>query len=196
MKSVISLFIVLVCAPLLYADDLENIMRAAASFENHAIDLKTAAETTIFASPCPTMPEAKEDFTFKYKFCWARGKNANAERMGMAYSFCIDSLKVTAGIRENPKLNVEGDVLNGSFDLKISQPSDGLYKATAVIFKREPLIQVCASAEAAYIELSLLIDERGKIVSDPEIKSFYGKTSDTCGSSWNYREIKYALKGE
>jgi len=195
MKSVISLFIALFCAPMLYAGDLENIMRAA-SFENHAIDLNAAAGTTIFASPRPTVPEVNKNFTFKYKFCWARGKDANAERMGMAYSFCINSLEVTAGIRENTKLKVEGDVLNGSFDIKTGPPSDGLYKATAVIFKREPLIQVCAPAEAAYIELSLLIDERGKIVSDPEIKSFYGKTADTCGSSWNYREIKYALKGE
>ncbi len=193
MKSALTLVMVLACASALHAGDMENIKRTAA-FENYAIDIKAAIGSISIAAPNPAVAWPKEDFTLRRDFCWIRGKDSNAERLGMAYSFCINSLEVTAGIRDNPRLIVKGDVISGTFDLKISPPGDGLYRATAVIFKREPMIQVCAPAEAAYIELNLLIDERGKIVADPGTKSFYGATEDTCGSPWKYSEIKYVIK--
>ena len=194
MKSALTLIMLLVCASALNAGDLESLKRTAA-FENHNIDIKAALASVSLATPSPAVTWPKEDFTLRREFCWTRGKDANAERLGMAYSFCISSLEVTASIHNDPKLNVKGNVLKGLFDLKISPPGDGLYRAKAVIFKREPMIQVCAPAEAAYIELYLLIDERGKIVADPETKSFYGTTEDTCGSPWKYSEIKYVMKG-
>ena len=193
MKSALSLVMLLACASALSAGDLESIKRTAA-FENYAIDVKAAIGSVSVPAPNPAATWPKEDFTLRRDFCWIRGKDANADRMGMTYSFCINSLEVTASIHENPGLNLKGDVISGLFDLKISPPGDGLYRATAVIFKREPMIGVCAPAEAAYIELNLLIDERGKIVADPETKSFYGATEDTCGSPWKYSEIKYVLK--
>ena len=188
MKSGLILVTILACAPALRAGDMENIKRTAA-FENYAIDVKAALGSVSVAAPKPAAAWPKEDFTLRREFCWIRGKDSNAERLG------INSLEMTSGIRENPRLIVQGDVISGTFDLKISPPGDGLYRVTAVIFKREPLIQVCAPAEAAYIELDLLVDERGKIVADPETKSFYGSTENTCGSPWNYSEVKYVLKG-
>jgi len=193
MKSALSLIMVLACAPALSAGDLESLKRTAA-FENYNIDIKAAIGSVNLPAPSHAVTWPKEDFTLRRDFCWTRGKDFNADRLGMTYSFCINSLEITAGIHKNPKLNMKGDALSGTFDLKISPPSDGLYRATAVIFRREPLIQVCAPAEAAYIELNLLIDERGKIVADPWTKSFYGATEDTCGSPWKHSEIKYVLK--
>ena len=194
MKSAAILILVLACAPTLQAGELETIKRSAA-FEYYPIDLKTAVDAVRVPAPKPAAAWPKEDFTVRREFCWTRGKDLNAESMGMAYSFCINSMEVTDGIHNDPKLNLKGDILSGTFELKISPPGDGLYRAKAVIFKREPMIQVCAPAEAGYIELNLLIDERGKIVADPEVKSYYGATENTCGSPWKYSEIKYAVKG-
>jgi len=171
-------------------------MRRSASFENFAVDINAPAGELNLAVPEPAAVRQNDDFVWRRDFCWTRGKELNADRMGMPATFCINSMAMTGGIHENPKLKLQGSVLSGTFDIKLGPPCDGLFKATAVIFERKPLIQVCAPAEAAYIEFSILIDERGKIVSDPWTKSFYGTTPDTCSTAWDYREIKYALKSE
>ncbi|MBI4801175.1 MAG: hypothetical protein HY796_01510 [Elusimicrobia bacterium] len=193
MKTV-SILLLLVCAQSIWAFDFEQLRRTA-SFDNSALGLNASSGELNLAAP---EPAARQDdgFIWRRDFCWTRGKELNADRMGMPVTFCITSMELTGGINENPKLKLQGSALSGTFNLKIGPPGDGLFKATAVIFERMPMIQVCAPAEGAYIEFIILIDERGKIVSDPQTKSFYGTTPDTCSSAWNYREIKYEMKSE
>jgi hypothetical protein len=190
MKSVLSLIMTALCAQTLYASGLEDLRRTA-SFEFAERTAQVSAQPV----PAAPVPDAvNDDSVFKGPFCWNRGRDVNADRMGLPESFCVRSMKITAGIHANPKLELAADELSGVFDLKLGPPHDGLFKATSIIFNRIPLIQVCAPAEGAYIELNVLIDERGKIVSDPELRSFYGATPDTCGSPWSYREIKYIFQ--
>ena len=185
MKSMISLLVVLVCAPALSASDFENIRRTAA-FELSGITAESAS-----IAPGPIAPE-RSGFVFRGSFCWQRGKNFNAERMGMPFSFCIDSMEISGNIFEKPRLSVSGTGLSGAFDLKIGPPSDGLYKATTVIFKNGKG-SACSAGEDAYIEFSVLTDSRGKIVAEPFLKAFYGRTPDMCNSQWQYSEIKYTF---
>lgn len=183
MKLAISLIAVLVCAPALRASDFES-MRRMASFE-----LAGIAASPAVSIPGPAVPE-RAGFIFRGSFCWQRGKDLNAERMGMPFSFCVDSMEISGDLFEKPLLNISGTGLNGAFALKIGPPSDGLYKATAVIFKSSNGSS-CSAGEAAYIEFYVLADARGKIVAEPFLKAFYGRTPDICRPQWKYGEIRY-----
>ncbi len=189
MKLAMSLAAVLVCASALQASDFENIRRAAA-FELSGVTADS--QTNI---PAPAAPE-RSGFVFKGSFCWQRGKNYNAERMNMPFSFCVSSLELSGGLFEKPRLHVIGKGLNGWFDLiKVSPPSDGLYKATAIVFKNAKGSS-CSAGEDAYIEFNVLADARGKIVAEPFLNAFYGSTPDVCHSQWQYSEIKYAFTAQ
>jgi len=177
--------VILACAPALYASDFEN-MRRATAFEFSGIPAGSGSVV-----PGPTAPD-RASFVFRGSFCWQRGKNFNAERMGMPFSFCVDSMEISGNIFEKPRLSVSGSGLSGSFDLKIGPPSDGLYKATTVVFKNSKG-SACSAGEDAYIEFSVLTDSRGKIVAEPFLKAFYGRTPDMCHSQWRYSEIPYTF---
>jgi hypothetical protein len=189
MKSVLIAIVAAFCAHTLNAAGSENAGKAAFS------ELSGMSEAVPVppAAPAPLTKSAAAG-VHGNPFCWSRGKDIGADRLGMPDSFCIRSMEFIPGFNEVSKLEIKGDVLNGIFDLKLGQQCDGFFKATAIIFSRVPMVQVCAPAEAAYIELDMLVDERGTIVSDPAARSFYGETSDACDSEWNYREIKYISK--
>ena len=189
MKLAMSLVMVLACAAALRASDFESIRRTA-SFEVSGVTAEPFS-----AIPAPAAPE-RSGFVFKGSFCWQRGKDSNAERMNMPFSFCVNSMQISGGLFEKPRLNILGKGLNGSFDLvKVSPPSDGLYKATAIVFKNRKG-DSCSAGEDAYIEFNVLADSRGKIVAEPFLKAFYGSTPDLCHSQWRYNEIKYAFTAQ
>jgi len=188
MRTVLNFAITALCAQTLYASGLEDLKRTV------PFDLTEIAAPARPASGAANVDSEDEEFTLKGPFCWRRGKEPAADRMGMPESLCIRSMSITAGINSGPKLRLTSDEFSGIYDLKIGAPHDGLFMITAIIFDRSPLIQVCAPAEAAFMELTVLIDERGKIVSDPELRSLYGVTPDTCSSPWDYREIRYLYK--
>lgn len=193
MKAV-SIIILLASAQSLWASDLEQLRRTA-SFETSTIsmDVPAGLELTV---PAP-VPERQEDgFVWRRDFCWTRGKEVHADRLGMPMNFCVNSMRLVGDVERAPKLELQGSALSGVYDLKLGPLCDGFRRATARIFDKTPMIMVCAAAESAYIEYSILIDERGKIVSDPETKSFYGTTPDTCGTPWNFREIQYEMKSQ
>ena len=190
MKSIISLSIILACVPALGASGFEEMSRAAA-FEISGIP--AVGEVFVPAVPAAAdngFPPAGGGAVFKGAFCWQRGKNADAERMGMPFSFCVDSMRIIGGLFDGPRLSISGNSVNGVFELKVGPPSDGLYKSTAVVF-RKSVGASCSGGEDAYIEFSVLADARGQIAADPFIRAFYGSTSDLCGAQWKYSAVKY-----
>ena len=168
-----------------HASGLEDLARALPPGQ-------PAAGAVVPSRPVPVAwtadPSGDNVLGFGERICWRRGKDQAADRLRMPESLCLRSMKIHIGGQSGPELELSGDGLGGVFALNLGPLHDGLLKASAIIFNRVPLIQVCASAEAAYIELSVLIDERGRIVSEPELRSYYGTTPDTCASPWNYRE--------
>jgi len=181
--KVVSIILLLACSQS-WASDFEQLRRTA-SFETSAAAFDLAASVSAAEN---------DGFVWRRDFCWARGKEVHADRLGMPMNFCVTSMRLVGDIQREPQLELQASALSGVYALKLGPMCDGFRKATARIFDRSPMIMVCAAAEAAYIEYAILIDERGKIVSDPETKSFYGTTADTCASPWNYREIKYEVK--
>ena len=148
-------------------------------------------------APTPARPEPASDRNEGTDLpagtpCWQRTKEPGADRMGMPPAFCVRSMKIASGIHSSRALILSADGLSGIYDLRMGPAHDGLFRASAVIYDRTPLIMVCGPAESAYMELSFLLDERGEIVSDPEVRSFYGTTPDTCAYRWDYREIVYS----
>ena len=185
MKSAIGLMVVLAGAQALHASDFENMRRTA------AFELRGLTAESVAVIPGPAAPE-RTGFIFRGSFCWQRGKDLNAERMGMPFSFCVSAMEISGGLFEKPLLSVSGNNIKGSFGLRVGPPSDGLYKATAIVFKNGQGSS-CSAGEDAYIEFSVLTDARGKIVAEPFLKAFYGQTPDICSSQWQYGEIKYTF---
>lgn len=191
--KVVSIILLIAGSQSLWAADFEQ-MRRTASFETSAISLDVSAAELDLAVAAPEPAKQEEGFVWRRDFCWTRGKEVHADRMGMPSNFCVTSMRLVGDIVREPKLELQASAMSGVYSLKLGPMSDGFRKATARIFDKTPMIMVCAAAESAYIEYSILIDERGKIVSDPETKSFYGTTPDTCATPWDFREIKYEMK--
>jgi hypothetical protein len=191
--KVVSIILLIASAQSVWATDLEQIRRTA-SFEASAISLDVSAAGLDLAVAAPARAQQEDGFVWRREFCWARGKEVHADRMGMPANFCVNSMRLVGDIEKAPQLELQASAMSGTYSLKLGPLCDGFRKATARIFDRTPMIMVCAAAESAYIEYSILIDERGKIVSDPETKSFYGTTQDTCSNPWNFREIQYEMK--
>ena len=183
MRAVMSLTVILACATALCASDFDSIRRMA------AFELSGIAEKPAAVIPGPAAPE-RAGFIFRGSFCWQRAKDPNAERMGMPFYFCVNSMEISGDLFDKPLLNISGTGLNGAFGLRVGPPSDGLYKATAVIFKNGTGFP-CSAGENAYMEFSVLADARGKIVAEPFLKAFYGRNPDVCHSQWEFSEIKY-----
>lgn len=192
MKAV-SIILLLAGARSLWASDFEQLRRTA-SFEASAPVMDVSAAGPDLAVPAPVPGRQEDGFVWRRDFCWSRGKEVHADRMGMPMNFCVNLMRLVGDVQRAPKLELQGSAFSGVYDLKLGPVRDGFRKATARIFDKTPLIMVCAAAESAYIEYSILIDERGKIVSDPETKSFFGSTPDTCSTPWNFRKIQYEMK--
>ena len=186
MKPVPFLLVLLACAPALNASDLDNI-RLTASFELSAAKVFTIPETVIAEAPAPVVTGA-----VKGSFCWQRDRDAAADRMGMPSDLCINSMQITGGLFNSPRLTISGDRINGSFELRVGPPADGLHKSTAVIFTKRNG-SGCGKGEEARLELSVLADARGMIVAAPYLKAFHSATPDICVSQWTRKEIKYTV---
>lgn len=143
------------------------------------------------AAPVPVPEEPKEvkPDGLHRSYCWARGPQALAEAAGMPESFCVASFSVLLRVDSSAVLALQGD-LAGEYPLQIKSIGDGLYSATAAVFRRYKG-SACTEGSDAVIEITVRIDARGAIIEEPSLTAFYGENPDVCHSSWDYTEISY-----
>lgn len=144
------------------------------------------------AVPEPAEPKAVKPEGLHRSYCWARGPQAMAESAGMPGSFCVAAFRVLLRVDSSAVLSLQGD-LAGEYPLQIKSIGDGLYSATAAVFRRYKG-SACTDGSDAVIEITVKIDARGAIIEEPVLKAFYGENPDVCHSSWDYTEILYSRR--
>ncbi|MDT8287283.1 MAG: hypothetical protein RQ748_09255 [Elusimicrobiales bacterium] len=144
------------------------------------------------AVPEPAEPKEVKPDGLHRSYCWGRAPQAMAEAAGMPASFCVASFSVLLRVDSSAVLALQGG-LAGEYPLQIKSIGDGLYSATAAVFRRYKG-SACTEGSDAVIEITVKIDARGAIIEEPELKAFYGENPDVCHSAWDYTEIFYSRR--
>lgn len=155
------------------------------SLRSVSFDIPAAAP----AVPEPAEPREVKPDGLHRSYCWARASQTLADAAGLPASFCVASFSVLLRVDSSAVLALRGD-LAGEYPLQIKSIGDGLYSATAAVFRRYKG-SACTEGSDAVIEMTVKIDARGAIIEEPVLKAYYGENPDVCHSSWDYTEIFY-----